>query len=357
MKNHNRKFHSQFNKMVSFLIVSLVLMLLFLSEVINAQETIQVSETEKSSNKIFVVTNRSLLHDSADHLVFQHNLSESGQHYYLSANQFGGSWIYQEEESLKNLIRGNQNQNNWLIFIHGDGKTLQASVDRAKEIQDLHQVNVLVYSWPSKNPDVGAIKNFKNSYSNVEESVEGFSDFLGELGTLNLSENNPLSGKNVSLFFHSLGNYYLERMVKDDYHQGLTEEYFDNLIINAAAVEQEDHHLWVEQLNISRRIYINSNDDDFSLSGLRVLTRLGRQLGESAKAPFASNATYVDFTEAVGFPGSMGPSHSYYFASITEKSEKIKNYYTTIFHGEEAPLFNSELFAWETEQPHYIIQF
>jgi hypothetical protein len=137
----------------------------------------------------------------------------------------------------------------------------------------------------------------------------------------------------------------------------LNDKLFVNVIINAAAVEQEGHNLWVEQINFSERIYINSNDDDMSLSGLRFLTKLGRQLGESALEPYATNAIYVNFTDAVGFPGSMGPSHSYYFASVTEKSENIRKYYTTILHGNEAELHNSELFTYAPEEPSYYIIF
>jgi HD superfamily phosphohydrolase YqeK len=65
----------------------------------------------------------------------------------------------------------------------------------------------------------------------------------------------------------------------------------------------------------------------------------------------------VSFTEAVGFPGSMGPSHSYYFASIPEKSQNIKAYYTGIFHGYEAQLDNNQLFAYIPKQNSFSIIF
>ena len=88
-----------------------------------------------------------------------------------------------------------------------------------------------------------------------------------------------------------------------------------------------------------------------------MLTKLGRQLGEGPKKVYAQNAVYVNFTEAVGFPGSMGPSHSYYFASITEKSNNIKNYYSDILQGNEIRLNDDTLFAFIPNEKYYAIIF
>jgi len=321
-----------------------------------SQEFVQKGTINQSEDKILIVTNRYIQDEGDKGFAVYPKLSESENHRYLSAQSNAGEWIFQEEKSLSSLFSQQETYTDWVVFIHGDGKNLQTSVLRAREIQKLHKVNVLIYSWPSKDEDMNGIKNFKNSYKNVENSAKQLYSFLSELSELKYSTENPFQDQNVSLFLHSLGNYYLERLSVEGLLSNIDQNLFNNLIINAAAVEQEGHNIWVEEINFAERIYINSNDDDMSLSGLRFLTRLGRQLGESAMEPFANNAIYVNFTEAVGFPG-MGPSHSYYFASVTDRSQNIRKYYTTIFHGNEAELENKDLFTYLPEEPSYFIIF
>jgi hypothetical protein len=238
------------------------------------------------------------------------------------------------------MFNGHFKYDDWLIFVHGDGKTLQGAVDRARDIQELHNVNVVVYSWPSKHPDKGAIKNFKNSYANVQKDATGFDRFLHMLEAVKLERPNT----NFSIFFHSLGNYYLEQMIANDLHLDNNIVVFENLMINAAAVQNKNHHKWVEQIKFAKRIYINSNGEDFSLAGLRFFTRLKMQLGEDPGDDLAVNASYVNFSDAVGFRIPTGPSHSYYFASIPEKSLNIKNYFTQLFQSQEIDFLDPLIF-------------
>jgi hypothetical protein len=335
----------------------LILAVMFVTGSIQAQEIVMKGLIDSSKDKILVVTNREIHEHDTNGLAVYPKLADKREQLFLVAQEQSEEWIFHQESSLANLINHQVNYTDWVVFIHGDGKSLQASVDRAREIQKLHKVNVLVYSWPSKDDDMNGIRNFKNSYQNVELSTPQFYEFLMELKAVKLSETNPFNGQNLTLFLHSLGNYYLERLAVDGFSVQLNEKFFNNVIINAAAVEQEGHNVWVEQIAFTERIYINSNDDDMSLSGLRFLTRLGRQLGESAEAPYAKNAIYINFTKAVGFPGSMGPSHSYYFATVTDKSSNIRNYYTSILHGNEVELFNIELFTYSPEEPAFYIIF
>ena len=357
MKNNHQIELVNYNKRLAFIAGLLVLVLVFLAEIMHAQEIIQSGSIIQSNDKIMVVTNRDYKSTDQNTFVFEPRLKDDGTNSFFIAQQENGSWIYHKENSLENLFEQNETYTDWVIFIHGDGKNLQTSVERAREIQKLHKVNVLVYSWPSKDDDMNGIRNFKNSYKNVELSTSQLFQFLKELNEVKLSETNPFKDQNLTLFLHSLGNYYLERMAADGFLDQISDQLFENVILNAAAVEQEGHNVWVDQIDFSERIYINSNDDDMSLSGLRFLTKLGRQLGESALEPYAKNAIYVNFTDAVGFPGSMGPSHSYYFASVTEKSENIRKYYTTILHGNEAELKNTTFFTYAPEEPSYYIIF
>ena len=68
--------------------------------------------------------------------------------------------------------------NDWLLFVHGDSKTFEQAVMRGYDIQHLHNINVIVYSWPTKDPEYNGIKNFKNSKQNVILSMDHFETLL-----------------------------------------------------------------------------------------------------------------------------------------------------------------------------------
>ena len=168
-----------------------------------------------------------------------------------------------------------------------------------------------------------------------------------------------LRGKmiNVSLFMHSLGNYYLERVVKDSLLSGLNEDLFDNLIINAAAVNQKGHVEWVDHLNIQKRIYITSNKQDFNLNGLRVFTKARKQLGERLKLPLSENAEYVNFTKAIRFLFPPQSTHTYFRGRITNESENIKQIYFNLFHGENINLNDTTFFIQRRDGLGYDVLF
>jgi hypothetical protein len=282
---------------------------------IQSKETIYLSEQPLSQKKIAVVTNRAIIHMNPDSIQFDSNIDQFDMKAsFLTASYGQGDWIYTHNNSLTDLLNQKFEHENWVIFVHGDGKDLRSAINRAKEIKELHQVNVLVYAWPSHNPEFNGIKNFKNSYANVEKATVHFSKFLSEVANIRKAFPQTSFTRNLSMFLHSLGNYYLENLVKSDLHTELTEPFIDNLIINAAAVDLKAHDEWVEQLRFQKRIYINSNGKDMNLIGLRIFSSKKMQLGEDPEPPLASNAYYVSFTDAVGASIPPGPSHSYFFA-------------------------------------------
>ena len=307
-------------------------MIMLPSVTLFSQEAVNLGEITRSEEHVFVVTNRQLVSSSDNQLVFEPRPSSIISHHYFIAQEKEGSWIYSPQSSLQELLNNDWRYQDLLVFIHGDGKDLQSAVERAFEVQQLYKVNVLVYAWPSRDPSLGAIANYKNSRQNIESSTATMADFLESLRKFS-EESQQLQQQKLTLFLHSLGNYYLETLVQEGYADHFSDPFVDNLILNAAAVEQKGHAKWLEKVHFGKRVIVNSNDDDISLTGLRVLTKLGRQLGESAGEDLAGNATYVDFTSIVGFRG-MGPSHSYYFAEKIVKISEVKDFYSKLFHGD-----------------------
>jgi hypothetical protein len=244
----------------------------------------------------------------------------------------------------------------WLLLIHGDSKAPVDAAVRGLEIQNTHDVKVITFSWPSKMDTRDGLKNFRNSNLMVEEGMPQFRELLL---TLQKYKHSPLwpEGNRLSLLLHSLGNYYLELGVKEEILEGLDTNLFDNIVINAAAIDQEDHAEWLEQLNISKRIYITLNKGDFNLRGARLFTSAGTQLGAIIEPPLAPNASYIHFTEAVGFKMPTWLSHTYFVGDIPSESDNIRDFYRVIFHGEEADLSDEAKFHQREDGMGYDIQY
>jgi hypothetical protein len=253
--------------------------------------------------------------------------------------------IYCNEIKILDDCRAlSEDNNDWLVFVHGDSKTFSTAAISGLEIQNLHHVKVLVFSWPSKNEKGHGLKNFKNSKINAAAGVVKFKELLLLIQEYKNRHQWPENPFHLSLFFHSLGNYYLERLVKDSLLADLDSNLFDNLIINAAAVNQEAHADWVDKLHIQKRIYITSNKHDFSLNGLRLFSNSGQQLGERLKLPLSSGANYINFTKAIGFTMPTSDSHTYFTGRMPNNSENIKDFYTDLFHGRAVNLADSTKF-------------
>jgi len=175
----------------AFLIMFLAIVL-----TVQAKETIYLSEIPDPQNKIAVVTNRSVLNLNNDSIIFESILDLEGHASYLTASYIDSEWHYARNNSIEELLNQEFKHKNWVIFVHGDGKDLKSAIKRAKEIEELHQVNVLVYAWPSRDPDLGAINNFKNSYANVEKATQHFSAFLSRIAEMRERKTSAFSAGN-----------------------------------------------------------------------------------------------------------------------------------------------------------------
>jgi hypothetical protein len=212
----------------------------------------------------------------------------------------------------------------------------------------------LSFSWPSKDPTLNGIQNFSNSRSQIEKGAAGFAYFLEELNNWNVKTNVEQASR-LSLFMHSLGNYYLERIASDSLLIKTDSRIFDNIILNAAAVNQKDHYLWLKQVDFQERIFVNSNRKDMTLKGVNVFMDFDVQLGEQAIDNFAQNSFYVNFGKALKNESNFALLHGYYVGVIPEKSENIYHYYKTIFHGEEVNFSDQSRFIANDTIPVYDI--
>jgi len=227
----------------------------------------------------------------------------------------------------------------YVLFVHGDGKTFLHAAVRGLDIQNTYGVKVIVFAWPSRRDDGQVFNNFATSLENLQLADNQFAALMDSMAVIkhNYLKSNP--DIKMNLFLHSLGNEYLPRYVANPrkiQHSGL----FNNLVINSAAVNSKGHQLWVEKLDIQQHIFINSNAKDVNLNGLRIISAYGYMVGELLVEPLATNAYYVNFSDAIGFKLPPGRSHTYYIGEHVVNSAHVKGYYSDLFHG-NVPDFNN----------------
>ena len=111
-----------------------------------------------------------------------------------------------------------------------------------------------------------------------------------------------------------MGNWLLKNLLKSSVYNGET-LLFDNVVLCAADVNNENHERFVDRIQHRRRIYITINENDGPLGWSR--RKLGSQqkarLGHYTKNLVSNVAVYFDFTEAK----NIGDSHSYFSRCIS----------------------------------------
>lgn len=290
------------------------------------------------NDRILIVTNRVIDSSTTPHS-FINTVSKNLQLTLLEASvsNLGQPKLLECDKShFERKITSLEN-NDWLLFVHGDAKTLEQSIIRGLTIQKTYDVKVIVFSWPSKVSNKSGMRNFNNSFANVQKSTPHLESLLSTLQSIRSNGDSYFETNNLSLFCHSLGNAHIQTALENETSLLSKNTLFDNIILNAAAVSDKDHSSWLTKLNARKSIFVNSNRNDFNLKGLRIFSRYHRLLGELVKSPRAENAQYINFSQCVGFRTRTATSHTYFIGSIPVEQQSVFNYYSTIFHGGDNP--------------------
>jgi len=323
--------------------ITTLLIILFSHAVIGQQEKKEeTTGVEKHSSTIYVISNRETEFRDSTYSTCNKVKTSASLDFIIANSTSKDSLQIRKTDSTNFISEITSVKGDWLIFVHGDAKTFEQSILRGIVIKELYNINVIVFSWPSKSPNLHGARNLKNSQFNVGKSLNHFVSLLQFVEDFKQINPSFQDGNKVSILFHSLGNLYMQRLIENKFQNGLPDDLFDNLILNAAAVNQRNHNEWVEKINTQDRIFINSNKHDFNLKGLRIFTAAGKQLGEKVTPVLAKNASYTHFDKSVGFRFRTGQTHSYFIGKIPAKSKNIKEFYSSIIHGDQ-PSFNDQI--------------
>jgi len=296
----------------------------------------------KPGTSVYVMTNQQVIQNDSATFSWG-DLIETEQPAFFKATFYAVDSIqYEKVDSLTFMQMMSERPGNWLFFVHGAGKTFQRAVWRAFDIAYNYDMNVVAYSWPSANPRDMSFKGFKYQLMKYQQSLPHFKKSFEFIKAF--KQNYMKADESLNMMLHSMGNMLLEDLVKNEELDDMPHDLFDNLILNAASVKEENHKAWVEKLDMQKRIYINMNRGDVNLKGVRFFLRQGIQLGQKVKSPPADNAVYINFTKAVGFKLPPGKSHTYFIAETADKHLEIKNFYEKILNGEEVDVDNTARF-------------
>ncbi len=253
----------------------------------------------------------------------------------------------------------------WLFFLHGNNQTTLKNLEKCRQIEQLHDVNVIAFSWPSwgklfskelilkigskilkegsvsKSVVVSALgsaidikkEKYREAVENAITSKYALHNTLNKIKSEFIQPAKLLHAEDfkISLLVHSLGNRVMEYMIKDDGLNDLN-DMFDNVILHQADVNAKDHHLWVSKIKLGDRVYITHNRKDAVLHISDVFGSNEKRLGHKdggVRCTAEQVAAYIDFTKGM----RVGINHGL-FLMRDIYSEKTNDCFNALLSGE-----------------------
>lgn len=294
---------------------------------------------EHINQKILMVSNRYFdLSENFTYARFVH--PDRKLHFFVVSFSSDSSYmtVYNSLDEAMQVFSEDQN---FLVFVHGHGKNFEQTIQRGFEINSRYNTNTVVFDWPT---DYLALRK---TAKNARKVTSNFVTTVSQMQPILESE---FPDSKISVIFHSMGNHILRKMVTNGNQNSIDNGFFDNLILNAPAVKQQNHSKWINNLSIQKRVYIVSNDNDFPLKGASLL-RLSKQLGLGIKGTPAENAQYIDFSRIAD------KEHNLFLGltKVEEENPELKTFYKDLFDGKEPLLpMNNDFLAEEYDTSYFI---
>ncbi|NKI36450.1 alpha/beta hydrolase [Wenzhouxiangella sp. XN79A] len=242
---------------------------------------------------------------------------------------------------------------NLVLFIHGYNTTIEDALNRARRMEQVYDVEVLVFSWPSNGggdsalEELHGVASYLSDKSDARESVGALDRALWRMnallqdlnaGVFDAARDHARASRpdsrdeerrllanylrehacpfNISLIAHSMGNYLYKKLLTSSSERLSCACTFDNVILKAADTNHHDHAEWVQRIRARKRVYILINQDDsaLGLSNLKIGEAQKPRLGATIAQQNAHNAAYIDLT------GTLDREHSYFDNQDTKRT-------------------------------------
>ena len=295
--------------------------------------------------KFLIVTNRELQSSSArDETLFGEGVNKAGPSVLRLAwaRKNKGKWRLQlidEPSSVdpenppsrkvlsQYMRRLKNNKKDCVVYIHGYNKKFKESIKQAHDISQLYGVGVIAFSWPS-NPRIWVSEEeYKEAMSIASNSIVALDRTLEKVELCARDDRRVKSKISINLLIHSLGNYILEKFVKDPIFSGET-RVFDNIIMNAADVDLDTHVEWTKNMKYARRVYATINDKDWILNLSESVNP--DRLGNTPRHLTSDRLTYFDLSDGK----NVGNKHQH-FGTTARRNPVVKQFFSNVLHGKQ----------------------
>ena len=247
-----------------------------------------------------------------------------------------------------------------LFFVHGYNNDVEDVLLAAEQIEKLHDVIVVPFTWPANGggvisgtasylSDKADARASAGALNRVVGKIQDFHQLLTAARKLELQDRAHRKFRNnaqdaqahfvklmekdcavtLNLLCHSMGNYVFKNTLKtsDNVTSKLV---FDNICLVAADTNSKNHKDWVAQLDVRGRVNVVINEKDSALKASRIKPgkeQLAR-LGHYVKNLNSPNAHYIDITGAE----EVGSEHTYFKGDAMQNND-LKHLFTEMFNG------------------------
>jgi len=269
-------------------------------------------------------------------------------------------WYASLKVACELFEKARKEQKSILFFVHGYNNDVEDVVKAAMEIEKIHDVIVVPFTWPANGGGpISGTASYLSDKADARASSGALNRAVGKIQQLHrlltaarkteletrakkkfpdnasaaYSYYVQLMEKDCSvtlnLLCHSMGNYVFKNTLKtsDNVTSKLV---FDNICLVAADTNSSKHAEWVGQLDVRSRVNIVINEKDAALKASRLKPgdEQKARLGHYTKKLNSSNAHYIDVT---GEP-NVGSEHTY-FKGDAMKNNALKEMFTEMFNG------------------------
>lgn len=284
-----------------------------------------ISLTAKDT-ALVVISNRIPANDTLRYM--SEHRDEKALHYFFVFTR-NGDWNVLPTQTLEEAIKYMPDKNkDWVLYTEGMGKLFTSDLQRAIAVAGQYDVNVMLFDYPSITTTKKSLGNYFFAIGNARHAYLDFAPAFAHVKQLR--EDKKMGNGKLSMFFHSMGNHVMRQTVKHGKLEAINNTvWVDNLIFNAPCVPRRGHKRWINRIDFAKHIYINYNNNDFTLGGAYLVSKK-IQLGQKPVRNISKKATYINFNTLV----DKGHSN---FLSIPGR-EPIKpaalHYYNIVLHGD-----------------------
>lgn len=294
------------------------------------EEQTSITNFSFADTTIVVATNR---FHTRDPLRFMSEERGNGELLYYFVYAHEGQWHILKVKDLETAVSLMPDKTrSWVVYTEGMGKIFTSELNRGMMMSSQYDVNVLMLDYPSITTTKKIFGNYFFSLINARNNYKDYAPVLEKIKRLKLS--GEMGSGNLTLFFHSMGNYLARQTVKKKKLAPINDTVWtSNIILNAACVPQHGHAKWMNKIKFADDIYVNYNPEDMTLKWPEIINKkrqLGRRIGKSTHY----KVHYVNFNNLVG------DGHSYFLTLQGRQpvNKTVWEYYNVTLHGNNVKL-------------------